>query len=83
MNKGELNKHFLNSINKEFKRTILSSISNHYQINSDEAYQELIDPDAENILEYLTGYTRNNVKIYYNKFIIKFMCNYHSITFKN
>jgi hypothetical protein len=80
MNKGVLNEKFLNSINKEFKKTILLNVSNHYKIDTNEAYKELINSDAENILEYLTGYTRNNVKIYYDKFIIKFMCNYHNIT---
>jgi hypothetical protein len=80
MNKGVLNENFLNSIDKEFKNTILKNVSNHYKIDTNEAYLELIDDDAENILEYLTNDVRVISKIYYDKFIIKFMCNYHNIT---
>jgi uncharacterized FlaG/YvyC family protein len=83
MNKGVLNENFLNSINKEFKEAILQNVSYHYKISTKQAYLEIIDKDAENILEYLNNEIRVITKVYYNKFVIKFMCDYHSIKFNN
>jgi hypothetical protein len=72
MNNGVLNEKFLISIDKEIKNIILKNVSNHYKIDTDEAYQELIDSDAENILEYLTNDVRLTTKLFYDKFIFNY-----------
>jgi hypothetical protein len=72
MNNGLLNEKFLTSLNKEVKNTILKNVSNHYHIDTNEAYQELIHEEAENILEYLTNDVRSATKLFYDKFILNY-----------
>jgi hypothetical protein len=57
---GQKNKKFLNSLSHEsgLKNLILTNIADHYRIDIIKAYEEVIDEDAEHILEYVTGDTR-------------------------
>lgn len=49
---------FLNAIDSETKTAILENIAKHYQISTDDAYQEVTDDEAEHLLEYITGAER-------------------------
>lgn len=46
---------FLALVDSATKTAILGNIAKHYGISSEEAYAEIVDPDAENLLEYITG----------------------------
>lgn len=45
---------FLNAIDAKTKAAILENIAKHYGITSQEAYEEVTDEEAENLLEYVT-----------------------------
>lgn len=49
------NEAFLNTIDSKTKNEILDSIAKHYGISSQEAYEEVIDDEAEHLLDYITG----------------------------
>jgi DNA-binding transcriptional ArsR family regulator len=46
---------FLAAIPAETKAAILGNIAKHYGITESLAYREVIDPDAEHLLDYVTG----------------------------
>ena len=68
MTNSKLNTAFLNSIDLKVKNEILSNVANHYGISNQEAYEELIDEDAECIMDYVTGNIRSTVSLFFNKF---------------
>ena len=45
------------------EQAILSNVASHYGISNKEAYAELVDPDAENLLDYVTGSLRAAVYV--------------------
>lgn len=49
---------FLNSIPSETSAAILEHIAHRYGITTKEAFEEVTDPEAENLLDYLTGSVR-------------------------
>ena len=55
MTNAEINKKFLATVDAKSKDMILASIAKHYGISPAEMYDELVDEDAENILDYMTG----------------------------
>lgn len=61
--------NFLNSLDTKTKNEILTNIANHYGITCNEAYNEITDCDAENIMDYITGEIRVAVSFLYKKFI--------------
>ena len=63
---------FLNSLELKTKNEILLNIAKHYGITIDEAYNEITDADAENIMDYITGPIRSAVSILYYRFSLKF-----------
>jgi hypothetical protein len=50
---------FFQQVDKKVKSAILGNIASHYGITEQEAYEEVTDEDAENLLEYLTGNVRH------------------------
>jgi len=52
MNKNQM---FLETISSTERDIILGSIARHYGISRDEALEEVVDDEAEDLLEYLTG----------------------------
>ena len=44
---------------KTAKNLILDNIANHYGISRDEAFEEVVDDEAEHLFEYVTGVERN------------------------
>jgi hypothetical protein len=69
MKNSEINKTFLNTISLIMKETVLSNVAKHYGITNSEAFDELIDEDAENIMDYLTGNQRQVIHVIYNQII--------------
>lgn len=59
---------FLNSVDVKVKNEILKNIANHYGITTDEAYNEVTDEDAENLLDYVTGTERAATSVLFQKF---------------
>lgn len=53
-----ITQRFFALIDETTKNEIVSSIAENYGISRDEAMDELLDPEAENLLEYLTGSIR-------------------------
>lgn len=55
---GKNNKKFLNQIDNPTKIAILDNIANHYNTSREQAYDEVIDSEADHLLEYTTGNCR-------------------------
>ena len=53
MTNGTNNQRFLSVITAEAKAMILGAIAEHYGITSQEAYDEVIDSEAEHLLDYM------------------------------
>lgn len=52
---GEITKKFLSVVDAGVRQEILSNIAAHYGISSAEAYNEVVDCEAESLLDYVTG----------------------------
>jgi len=59
MKNAHINTLFLNSIDKASRNEILQSMATHYGITQREAMSELVNEDAEHILDYLTEPVRS------------------------
>ena len=58
---------FLATVDAKSKTAILENIAKHYGITVDEAYEEVTDPDAEHLLDYVTGAGRSATSILMQK----------------
>jgi hypothetical protein len=54
---------FLNAIDNATRADILGNIADHYGVTRWVAYDEITDPDAEHLLDYITGPTRSAVSV--------------------
>lgn len=68
MKNSQINQLFLASTTPQMKAIILSNIAKHYGISNNEAFEEIIDEDAENIMDYVTGNERPAIHVIYQKF---------------
>lgn len=50
---GERNKRFLSVIDQASKDDILKSIARHYGVTSQKIFNEVVHPEAEDILDYM------------------------------
>jgi hypothetical protein len=62
-----INKKFLDSASNETRNMILDTIANHYGISREDAYEELIDDEAEHLLDYVTGNERAETSVIMQK----------------
>lgn len=60
---SQINKAFLERINKATRADVLGTIAQHYQVTIDDALEAVTDDGAEHLLEYLTGPTRSAVRV--------------------
>lgn len=60
-------KNFFNFIGKDITKEICKDIANHYGITISEAFDEVLDVDAENIMDYITK-NRPAVHLFYKKY---------------
>lgn len=51
--KGQVNREFLESLSSKARNEIITSIANHYGTDNNTIYEELIDPEAHQLLEYM------------------------------
>lgn len=63
MSHGDTNLAFLTLIDARTKASILDAIAKHYGISSSEAFEEVTDPGAEHLLDYLTGSVRTATSV--------------------
>lgn len=56
---AQINREFLASVDASVKDGILAAIAKHYGISQQAAFDEVVDPEAEHLLEYLTEPTRS------------------------
>ena len=70
MTTAKLNQLFLNSITPEMNLIVLSNIANHYGISNEDAKNEILDEEAESIMDYITGSTRSAISVIYQRFLI-------------
>ena len=56
---SQINKAFLTVTDAKTKDAILTAISKHYGISKQDAFSEIIDDEAEHLLDYLTGSMRD------------------------
>lgn len=52
------NAQFLNAVDAKTQNAILSAIAKHYGIDTEAARKEVCDPEAEHLLDYMTGAER-------------------------
>ena len=64
---AEINKKFLAAVDAKSKDMILSAIAKHYGISPAEMYDELIDEDAENVLDYMVEPARSAAYVLYQR----------------
>jgi hypothetical protein len=67
INNGKINEAFLLTLDGKVYQEIVGSIAKHYGISIDQATDELIDKDAENVLEYLQGTYRTACSVLFQK----------------
>lgn len=69
MTNAEINKKFLASVDAKSKDMILSAIAKHYGYgeSTEEIYEELVGPDAENILDYMVEPERSAAYVLYQR----------------
>ena len=67
MSNAEINKKFLAAVDAKPKDMILSAIAKHYGISPAEMYDELIDVDAENVLDYMVEPERSAAYVLYQR----------------
>jgi hypothetical protein len=67
MTNAEINKKFLAAVDAKSKDMILSAIAKHYGISPAEMYDELIDADAENVLDYMVEPERSAAYVLYQR----------------
>jgi hypothetical protein len=68
MKNSELNILFLDSLDGRIVNQIMSNIANHYGITYQEALYEVMDEEAESIMDYITGSLRSTVSLFFKNF---------------
>ena len=63
MTNAQINKTFLEVTDGKTRFEILKAIAKHYGITADQAFKEVIDADAEHLLDYLTEPIRSSARI--------------------
>lgn len=63
MTASQKNAAFLAATDAATRRDVLNSIAQHYGITTEDAYEEVTDPEAEHLLDYLTGSVRSAVSV--------------------
>lgn len=58
MTNAQITKKFLDSTDATVREQVLENIAGHYGISKESALLELLDADAEHLLDYVTGPTR-------------------------
>jgi hypothetical protein len=58
---------FLAAIDTESKNAILDSIAKHYNITREAAYDEVTDPEAEHLLDYMVEPFRSGASVLMQK----------------
>lgn len=67
MTNSEKTRKFFTLTDLKTKNQIIGAVALHYGITEAEAFEELIDPDAESLLDYLTGATRTAAHVLYQR----------------
>lgn len=55
---AQVTQAFLAKLDRPTRNEILGAIAKHYSISQAEAHEEVTDPEAESLLDYLTGSVR-------------------------
>lgn len=63
MSNGQVNQTFLAATDAAARSEVLGAIAAHYGISQEEAFVEVVNKDAEHLLDYLTGPTRAAVSV--------------------
>lgn len=68
MSNGTKTKKFLEVIDAKVREAILGNIASHYGITAQEAFEEVTDPEAEHLLDYVTGPERAATSVLMQKY---------------
>jgi hypothetical protein len=63
MTDSQKNVTFLSATDATTRRDVLGNIAQHYGITAQEALAEVTGPEAEHLLEYLTGSVRSATSV--------------------
>ena len=63
MSNSTININFLTATDIKTRTEILKNIAEHYGITTAEAYKEVIDEEAEHLLDYVTGSVRTATSV--------------------
>jgi len=67
MNNSEKTKAFFAATDKSTKGSVLDDIAKNYGITKEEAYEEVTCDEAESLLDYVTGQTRQAVSLLFHR----------------
>ena len=62
---------FIEVLDTKTCNAIIENIASHYKITLNEAIDEVIDDEAESIMDYITGNVRTVASLFYNQFKLK------------
>lgn len=71
MKNNEITIAFLAKLDRKTKNEILGNIAKHYNISQAEAHEEVTDPEAEHLLDYVTGAQRSATSVLMQKHGLK------------
>jgi len=71
MTQGKINEMFLEVLDTKTCNAVIENIAAHYGISVNDAIDEVIDDEAESIMDYLTGSVRTATSLFYNQFKLK------------
>jgi hypothetical protein len=63
MNHAQITARFFAATGAKVKAEVLAAIAKHYGISPAQALAEVTNPEAESLLDYLTGSTRTAVSL--------------------
>lgn len=67
MRNADITRKFFTLTDAATKAAVLQNIAGHYQISTAEALAEVTDPDAECLLDYITGPARAGALALYRR----------------
>ena len=68
MTNADINILFLDSLDFKIVNQITANIANHYGCTSQEALLELMEDEAESIMDYITGSLRPVIALFFKQF---------------
>lgn len=67
MDTGTKTKKFLDATDAKTRNDVLANVAENYGISKESAFSEITDPEAEHLLDYVTGPVRTATSLLMNR----------------